>query len=594
MGSFAVVLPSGPEPRPPSDVSRMLAASPHRGGVADVSTLGRCTLGVSGDADVSLAVAEGLAAAVVGRIDNLVELVKRFQGRDSRLGASPAEAVIGAFVALRDRTPTIMRGVYAVVVTDGTRLWLFRDHLALGQAMYRVDRGGFVAATEAKQVLVGAGVARQPDLETVEGWFYGDAGEGETPAAVRGVTRPARATILVSDGRRAWKRRYWDPAALFETGRYHEDELRERFDVLMTQAVERTLTGNDLVSLSGGIDSPTIPAYGDERHRELSGKPMGALSYVFPDFQEVDESAYIDIVVRRFQMEAHSLQPTARPLDDIVRWVDRCDSPCPIHPPAEAAEYYQIARSLGYTNIIGGELAEFLTSERAAVLSHLVSRGRFDAIPPVIRSQRDIGISWLGIARQLVYAFVPRAALAARERRRRSAADAGFPAWLDERRVAEANARNVVTPIDRYRWEQTGFFIGPPIGTESDATVQAVYGVMNRRPWIDVDLSEFFVSLPAEVKYPDFRMKTLVRRLLRDRVPDEILDRRDKTYFNQRILGTVDWDGLRRWLVDPPYRMPGVDYAMLAERIEQRRFLIGDQKWAVDLAKTHAFMSLWS
>jgi hypothetical protein len=118
--------------------------------------------------------------------------------------------------------------------------------------------------------------------------------------------------------------------------------------------------------------------------------------------------------------------------------------------------------------------------------------------------------------------------------------------------------------------------------------------VTNRRPWVDVDLSEFFVSLPAQVKYPNFRLKTLVRRLLRGRVPDEILDRQDKTYFNQRILGTVDWDGLRRWLVDSPYRMPGVDYAKLAEQIEQRRFLIGDYKWATDLAKTHAFMSLWS
>jgi asparagine synthase (glutamine-hydrolysing) len=593
MGAFAVVLPSGPEARPPSEVSRMLAASPHRGEEVDVATLGRCTLGVSGE-DVSLAVAEGFAAAVVGRIDNLVELVKRFLGDGSRLGASPAEAVIGIFASLRDRTPTVMRGVYAVVVTDGTRLWLFRDHLALAQAMYRIDHAGFVAATEAKQVLVGAGIAREPDIETVEGWFYGDGGDGETPGGVKGVSRPARATILVCDGRRAWKRRYWDPDALFETGRYDEHELRERFDLLMTQAVERTLTGKDLVSLSGGIDSPTIPAYGDERHRELSGRPMAALSFVFPDFPEVDESAYIDVVARRFGMEAHTLQPTARPLDDIVSWVDRCDSPCPIHPPAEAAEYYRVARSLGYTNIIGGELAEFLTSERAGLVSHLVAMGRFGAVPRVIRSQRDINISWLGIARQLVYAFVPRAVLVERERRRRLAPDAGFPAWLDERRVAEANARNLVAPLRRYRWEQTGFFIGPPIGTESDATVQAVCGVMNRRPWVDVDLAEFFVSLPAEVKYPDFRMKTLVRRLLRGRVPDEILDRRDKTYFNQRILGTVDWDGLRRWLVDPPYRMPGVDYAMLAERIEQHRFLIGDQKWAVDLAKTHAFMSLWS
>lgn len=593
MGSFAVLLPSGPDPRPSADLVQMLDASPHRGGATDVSTHGRCTLGVAGDGDVSLAVAEGHAAMVVGRIDNLSDLAKRFLGRDSKLGASPAEVVIGTFTSLRDRTPTVMRGVYAVVVTDGDRVWMWRDHLAFAQAMYRMDRGGFVAATEAKQVLSGAGLPREPDLETVEGWFFGDGGEGETPAAVKGVMRPARATILVSDGHRAWNRRYWNPDGLFETGRYGPHELQERFDGLMTQAVERTLTGSDIVSLSGGIDSPTVVGYGDRYHRELTGRPMAALSFIFPEFPEVDERPLIEAVVRRYSMEAHTLEPAARPLDDIVSWVDLCDSPCPIHPPAEAAEFYRAARALGYTNVVGGELAEFLTSERAALVSHLVSRGRFGALPAVIRSQRDINISWLGVARQLGYAFVPRSVLAQRERRRRLPPDAGFPAWLDEGRVAAANARNIVEPMRRYRWEQTGFFIGPPIGTESDSTVQAVTGVMNRRPWTDVDLSEFFVSLPAEVKFPDFRLKTLVRQLLRGRVPDEILDRRAKTYFNQRILGTVDWDGLRRWLVGTPYRMPGVDYAMLAQRIEDRRFLIGDLKWAVDLAKTHAFMSLW-
>jgi asparagine synthase (glutamine-hydrolysing) len=591
MTSFAAALSSRAQAHPASVITRMLEASPHRGEVADVITLGRCTLGVSGRTDVTMAEADGIAAAVVGRIDNVVELVKRYQARDSRLGASPAEAVIAAFRSLRDRTPSVMRGVYAVAITDGERLWLFRDHLAFGQAMYRLDPAGLFAATEAKQVLAGVGMPRQPDVDTIEGWFYGEGGEGETPAAVKGVTRPARATILVSDGRRAWKRRYWDPDAVFETGRYGDDELRERFDALMTQAVERTLTGNDVVSLSGGIDSPAVVAYGDRKHRELSGRPMSALSYVFPEFPQVDETRYIELVVRRFGMEAHTLVPTARPLDDVVEWVDRCDSPCPIHPPAEAAEFYRVARSLGFTNIIGGELAEFLTSQRAALLSHLVSRGRLRAVPAVIRSQRDIDISWLGVARQLAYAFLPRSVLAARQRRIR---DAGCPAWRDEARVAEANAQNLVPPFRRYRWEQTGFFIGPPIGTESDATVQAVHGVMNRRPWVDVDLSEFFVSLRAEVKYPDFRLKTLVKKLLRDRVPDEIVDRMDKTYFNDRILGTVDWEGLRRWLVDPPYRMPGVDYRILADQIERRSFLIGDYKWAMDLAKTHAFMSLWS
>ena len=45
-----------------------------------------------------------------------------------------------------------------------------------------------------------------------------------------------------------------------------------------------------------------------------------------------------------------------------------------------------------------------------------------------------------------------------------------------------------------------------------------------------------FLSLPAEAKHPDSNYKGLVRRLLRGRVPDEILDRTQKTVFNDSIL----------------------------------------------------------
>ena len=37
-----------------------------------------------------------------------------------------------------------------------------------------------------------------------------------------------------------------------------------------------------------------------------------------------------------------------------------------------------------------------------------------------------------------------------------------------------------------------------------------MHGVDVRRPFVDVDLWEFFLSLRAEVKFPDTRSKTLV------------------------------------------------------------------------------------
>jgi hypothetical protein len=114
-----------------------------------------------------------------------------------------------------------------------------------------------------------------------------------------------------------------------------------------------------------------------------------------------------------------------------------------------------------------------------------------------------------------------------------------------------------------------------------------------RRPFVDVDLWEFFLSLRAEVKYPDTRRKTLVKRCLRGRVPDAILDRRDKTVFGEHLLTHADYDVMRHYIADPPHRIAGVDYRRLAERLDQGGFTLWEYCWARDLTSAHAFLANW-
>jgi hypothetical protein len=128
---------------------------------------------------------------------------------------------------------------------------------------------------------------------------------------------------------------------------------------------------------------------------------------------------------------------------------------------------------------------------------------------------------------------------------------------------------------------------------EADDIVQEVCGVRTRRPWADVDLWEFFLRLPAEVKFPDTQSKGLVRRLLRGRVPDAILDRRDKTVFDESIVARIDYPTLRRWLIDPKDRLNGVRYDVLRRRLEQEDLSVGEFVRAKDLAGVHAFLSQW-
>jgi len=146
---------------------------------------------------------------------------------------------------------------------------------------------------------------------------------------------------------------------------------------------------------------------------------------------------------------------------------------------------------------------------------------------------------------------------------------------------------------DLWREEQLAFVRATGIGLDASELLQAVCGVRERRPWTDVDLYEFFLSLPAEVKYPDVRAKTLVRNLLRGTVHDTILDRRQKTSFSDRYLDQIDYESLRRWLSQPAYRLTGIDSKVLEERLAHGSFGPAEYKWAIDLAKSQLFLAQW-
>ena len=568
--------------------TRMLAAAPHRGAELRTLELGRCVLGTSvhSDApDASLAIAGGLAAAVVGRIDNAAEVASALRLRPD-LG--PADLVIGAFRAYGTELPTRLRGGFAVVITDGNSVQCFRDHLGFSPLFYREDGEDFLVASEAKQVIAGADRPREPDLQVIERIFY-EALDDQSGCALAGVSRLPKSTLLRSADGETRQSRYWYPERLLETGRLSADELSSSFDALMARAVERVLTGDDVMTLSGGIDSPAIAAFAAPLQMRMTGQPLLALSAVYPDHPSVDESRYIRLIAERLGLSLQTYQPKARPLDGIERWVRLADGPFPTTSMAEAEELYAIARGLGARTVLTGEIAEFLIDFRANVVPHLIRRGRMGAAARHLRAQRRKGATVAALVRQALAPFIPAPMFALYGRSRATAKR--FPDWITP--PSWIPERTTVAPSERWLRAQLRAFEGPGLSLEADEALQALMGVRVRRPWADVDLWEFFLSLPAETKFPDGGNKTLVRRLLAGKLPDEILRRTSKTVFDDAVRAGIDYPALRRWLGAPEHRVDGVDYAKLALHLEREDLDLPGFIWARDLAGVHAFLGQW-
>ncbi len=199
----------------------------------------------------------------------------------------------------------------------------------------------------------------------------------------------------------ARQQRYWHPERLLEAGRFTDAELEERFHQVFGRAVNRALTGDDAVSLSGGIDSPAVAGYAAPGYAERTGRRLGALSAVFPDLPAVDESA-LHRAGRRPAGHGAAHLPAAEQGAGrhaaVGSAAGRAGADVSV---PELDENYRLAARLGYPTLLTGELAEFVIDQRLHLLAHLIGHGRLRAAGRNVARQRARRIAWSTIARQL-------------------------------------------------------------------------------------------------------------------------------------------------------------------------------------------------
>jgi asparagine synthase (glutamine-hydrolysing) len=581
----------------PDRVRRMLEAAPHRGDQIAIRTLGACTLGVSrraGDDQAGISSGEQLIAAFSGRLDNGPQLQSDLARAGSAArGQGAADVIEAAFATWGEDAPSRLRGQFAAAVGDGTRIWCFRDQVGFRAIFYRDDENGVFLGSEAKQVLAGAGIGREADLDAVEAILFGYGGGPEASCPLRGVRRMNAGSLITADLDGVSRQRlYWHPERLVETGSHTSAEARERFAELFDQAVARCVTGHDAVSLSGGIDSTAVAAFAAPGHEARFGSPLSALSAVFPDLPGVDETSWIEMVVEYLKMPLDTYRPRSKSLDDVERWCGLLDAPTPVVSVPELDENYELAARLGHRSLLTGELAEYVIDNRGDLAGHLLTHGRISALSALLRTQRRRGARLPFMVKQFAPALAPGRIANAYLRARGVKRAVPPPSWITRAEINRTPRPDLLTPI-RGRWTalQTAAFGGASETLAADEVVSSMHGVDVRRPFVDVDLWEFFLSLRAEVKFPDTRRKTLVKSCLRGRLPDEILDRKDKTVFGEHLLTHADYDLIGRYVIDPPHRFDGVDYDLLAERIKSRDFTLWEFCWARDLTAVHAFLA---
>ena len=416
---------------------------------------------------------------------------------------SDTEVVLRAYEAWGRDCVERFNGQFAFAVWDGPagELFLARDHMGITPLHYAQADGQFLFASEAKALLAHPGVDRRLDpVAVAEAFLCGTLFEGRT--LFRGVRALEPGTRLTVSRRGVVTETYWD-IPLSDPHRRTEAEYAERLLPLLEDALRLRLADEVPwgLMLSGGTDSSTLV----DMACGISAEPVQTFTI---DFENPWKGKDTDLACARLLAERLGTRHhefLIRPDDyyDFLR-----DVSWHVERPFNkgAVTMYMLYRQIKEhaTVVVTGEGAD----ELFAGYVGSIGLGLDDVVATGKVSRFPWAAYWEDTARLFSADF---------EREVR-------PADLFQQRLADSlRAAASPDPLNSALYLYSKHFLLELL--ELHDRTSLAFGVEARLPFIDRRFVELLSPMPSDLKYRDGQTKYLFKRLIRDRLPTEIVDR---------------------------------------------------------------------
>jgi asparagine synthase (glutamine-hydrolysing) len=475
--------------------------------------------------------------------------------------------------------PKGLRGDFAVAAYDinEDRLVLARDPLGT-RPLYYLEQPDYIAfATEIKALKALPGFVPEMDetwiadaLSTVQSEKW------RTPCT--GIRRVLPGHLLVFD-RTISEERYWNLEVEGDVARMDYDQAVELFREKLASAVHHRIKGDRIIAaeLSGGLDSSGVTAIANQLARQ-SGQSLVALTHAFSDnslgryFPFSDEREFSQEVTR-FTGLSQQIMCDADGyglLDMLKRNIIIQSGPTQQGYSMFSDSLYDRGKECGVTKLLsgfGGD--EGVTSKAGGFFEEMAAQGRWDLFrrefflrgnpqvtPPGTRSNplhdaptgtyrntqsgtKSLTERMRKEAAYMVYRYFPFAKTFLRDLLGRSDWRAekypglGFTKEFEER----LGIRN------RF-YQRLGFPDDPDVRARQYKRIMhdhvsqrfeysyldaKAWGIEYAYPLWDIDLLEFYYSLPPEYKYRNGMGRAIYRDAMRGILPEKIRLRNDKT-----------------------------------------------------------------
>jgi asparagine synthase (glutamine-hydrolysing) len=547
----------GPDGNDPTWIESMTLALVHRGpdGRRTVHLDG-CHLGhtrlsvidIAGGAQPMADPSERYWIVFNGEIFNHRELRERLtQAGWAFKTRSDTEVLLAAYVHFGDKVVEQLNGQFAFAVWDtrDRRLFAARDRFGEKPLYYApLDDRGMIFASELRAILATVAVEPRLDLVSIDA-YLGLLYVPPDRCIYENIHTlpPAHALVWQDGSLRIF--RYWQPA--LSTRPAADRDVATTVRSLLDAAVERQMVADVPVGafLSGGLDSATVVAL-MSRH---SDRPIQTFSLGFGAV--IDELPYARQVAEACHTDHHEIQAAIPVAEMIEHMAEVYDEPLgdssnvPTHCVAQAArQHVTVALSGdGGDEVFGGYdwYAPWIgrTTDRAGLAEIMAHRLTLSAAMAMQRlglmNSGDVGRRGTAFAaRQLSRRFgdiwTRHIHLVSRWHEDRSRL------WgLREQSQAASRIISQYEPpaklagLDRLTWFDLTTYLPGDILVKVDRATMA-HGLESRTPFLDTELTDYVLSLPASIRFVPGRLKALLRDACGDLWPAAIRNRKKQGF----------------------------------------------------------------
>lgn len=536
-----------------------------------------------------------------GEIYNYLELRKELQALGYIFYTnSDTEVLLKMYMEYGDSCFTKLNGMWAVAIWDNQQeeLTLCRDRWGIKPLCYYLDEQRLIFGSEEKQIIA-AGIEITPNYEMIYRYLklgslvrYGE----ETFYNEIKVVRPAHLMKITAQGM-IQKRYYQMDISKFETYTAGFETAVGEYQKLFSQSVKLRMRSDAEVGscLSGGLDSSAIVCqavqYTDKRFKTFSA--------YYPQGEKYDERKWIEIVNNAYNCKGHLLSPTAQEVNADFKHLTYLHD-APVIGSSPVTQYYvmQKVKQSGVTVVLDGQGSDEIT----AGYNHAFYRYYADLIkqrdftrlsaelPDYLKYQQK-GSSLAKLGKILFTLLNKESSLYKFELKS-----------MNSDILHSRYSKNILSEVEDLKCSRLANFqynllnniFLPSLLHFADRNSMAA-SVESRLPFLDVNLVEFAYSLPSHFKIKGAMGKYIHRESLKDLVPPEISNRKDKVNF--AAPGETTWlrhtmkDSLKETINSPFFtKSKQFDTIKLGELIHN--YLNGEDKHATLVWKLYA-LGVW-